>query len=172
MMDSAELDSILKCVLQRLEKEFLPLKGDETWDVRARRLFYRVVIDVFREKYLMSEEEAKEYIYVEGLNPFPGEKSGKVFNCRLYPDAILKFDDAKIAIELDRGKTGSKMKNALLKAGIHKLAGNFQKIILIFFAYGKLSKYQLSKKDQKILAFYRDKLKTYHYLLQLPNRFS
>jgi len=30
-----------------------------------------------KNNYVMSEKEAKEYIYVEGLNPFPGEKAEK-----------------------------------------------------------------------------------------------
>jgi len=170
MISSSELDELLRIAKEKLEskKGMLPKKDVETWDKRARESFYRTMTEVLRERYGMDESKAKNYIYVERFNPFPGEKGGKLFNSYLYPDAIMKSDDGqKIAVELDNGASGSRIKNALAKASILKLVGDFNKIVVFFFTYptGALDKFRLAEKEQRVLKFYQENLSTWLILI-------
>ncbi|MEM2970979.1 MAG: hypothetical protein QW270_00950 [Candidatus Bathyarchaeia archaeon] len=152
----------MKIVMERLEnkKGNLPKKGVATWDVRARELFYRTMNEIPREKYKIKN------IFVEGQNPFPGDK-GKIFNSKLYPDAIIEFEDGqRIAIELDNGDHGSRIKNALAKAGMLKLVGGFHKVVVFFFTYGALEGFKpTQEKEQKVLEFYQENFSTWLFLV-------
>jgi hypothetical protein len=119
--------------------------------------------EVFQERFGMDEESFKKYVHVEKFNPFPDDKGGKIFDSRLYPDAIFRGDDRrKLAIELDHGDKGSKIKNALTKAGILKLVGDFYGIVVFFLIYqpGTVDKFKPKKTEQKVLRFYQENLST------------
>lgn len=119
--------------------------------------------EIFKERYHMDVKTAKGYIYVEGVNRLEGKKGGTIFGSNLYPDAIIRFDDGqRLAIELDNGRRGSKIKNALTKAGVLKLVGEFYKVAVFFFVYPPLTpeRFKRGETEEKVLKFYREKLST------------
>jgi hypothetical protein len=168
VLSSSKFDSLLIIAKEKLrsKKGILSYREKvDTWDKRARKLFFQTMIEILREKYGMDESAAKKYIYVEQFNRFPGVKE-KIFGSYLYPDAIMKFDDGqKVAVELDSGWSGSKIKNALAKAGILKLVGDFYKIVVFFFVYPPLDEFKLTEIEQKVLKFYQENLSTWLFLI-------
>jgi hypothetical protein len=162
-MNITEFEGLLSTIKDKLasKKEMLPEKDEHTWDCRAREAFYYLMRDVFQERFGMDEKQFRKYIFVEKFNPLPGEKAGKIFDSRLYPDATFKDDDGrKLAIELDHGKMGSKIKNALVKAGILKLVGDFYGIVVFFFIYPPGRTFTFKETEQKVLRFYKENLCT------------
>jgi len=71
-----------------------------------------------------------ETCFVEGFNKISSKKP-ILFGSKVYPDAVIKLGNGElVAIELDWGNKGSKLRNDLAKAGIHKLIGSYTQIIL------------------------------------------
>ena len=169
-MLSKDVEDLLSDAQRKLgEQVLLESEKGTTWDRRARILFYGTLIKVFKERYHLDEGTAKHYIYVEGINPFEGKKGGTIFGSNLYPDAIIICDDGpKIAIELDHGHSGSRIKNALTKAGVLKLVGEFDKIAVFFFAYPPLSPENINKgkAEEIVLEFFRKNLSTLLFLVR------
>jgi hypothetical protein len=68
------------------------------------------------------------------------------------------------AIELDHGRTGSALKNALTKAGFNKLSGDWNRVFVIFFDESNNSKIKTAsendKRSQKVKKFYEEHLNT------------
>ena len=163
-MLSKGVEDLLNAIQSKLDGQFL-LESEKgtTWDRRARIVFYSTLIKIFKERYHLDESTAKHYIYVEGINRFTGKKGGTVFGSNLYPDAIIVCDDGpRIAVELDHGHSGSRIKNALAKAGVLKLVGEFDKIAVFFFAYPSLSPENINrgKAEETVLEFFRKNLST------------
>lgn len=158
-MLSEDVEDLLSYSQEKLGEEILPeFEKGTTWDRRARQLFYHTMIEIFKERYKIDEGTAKRYIYVEGKNLLKGKKGGTIFGSNLYPDAIMICDDGpKIAIELDHGHSGSRIKNALTKAGVLKLVGEFDKIAVFFFVYPPLIPENLNrgKAEETVLKFFR-----------------
>jgi hypothetical protein len=69
----------------------------------------------------------------------------------------------KIAIELDHGKKGSNLKNALTKAGFDKLSKDWNRVVVIFFDESKNDRIKESLKEKQtedVLKFYKEQLST------------
>jgi hypothetical protein len=68
------------------------------------------------------------------------------------------------SIELDHGRTGSALKNALTKAGFNKLSGDWNRVFVIFFDESNNSKIKTAsendKRSQKVKKFYEEHLNT------------
>ena len=173
MLTSSQLGDILSIARERLrsEKRRMPRKEGGTWDTRVRKFFYDEMFDILKEEFGVDNPD--EYLYVEGRNRLRGEKRVKLFGSGLYPDAVIKFDDAMVAIELDAGPagrpSGSRIKTALAKAGILGLTGCFQGIYVFFFIYhGETSDYERMREkelEKKVLDFYEKNLSTYLILI-------
>jgi len=161
MVSSTELDSLLSILREKLQSRKAVLA-----DKSIRTLFSETIAEVLRERFGMSEDEVKTYIYVEGcLGKILPNEGGKVFGSRLYPDAIIRFDDGlKVAVELDWGNKnrGSKLKNALAKSGMLKLTGNFHRVAVFFFLNSPI---ELTSIEQRVLKFYREDLFTWLILV-------
>ena len=173
-MLSKDVEGLLNDAQKKLsEKVLLESEKGTTWDRRARTLFYDTMVKVFKERYDIDEGTAKCHIYVEGINPFKGKKGGTIFGSNLYPDAIMICDDGpKVAIELDHGHSGSRIKNALTKAGVLKLVGEFDKIAVFFFVYPPLSSENINrgKVEETVLEFFRKNLSTLLFPVQPRKR--
>lgn len=169
-MLSKDVEGLLNDAQKKLsEKVLLESEKGTTWDKRARHLFYYTMVELFKERYDIDEGTAKRYIYVEGINPLKGKKGGAIFGSNLYPDAIMICDDEpKIAIELDHGHSGSRIKNALTKAGVLKLVGEFDKTAVFFFVYPPLTPESINrgKAEETILEFFRKNLSTLLFLVR------
>ena len=171
---SKDVESLLSHAQEKLGKKVLPeSEKGATWDRRARHSFYDAMVELFKERYDIDEGTTKRYIYVEGKNPLKGKKGGTIFGSNLYPDAIMICDDgSRIAIELDHGHSGSRIKNALTKAGMLKLAGEFDKIAVFFFVYPPLSSENINrgKVEETVLEFFRKNLSTLLFPVQPRKR--
>ena len=107
----------------------------------------------------MSTEAFLETCFVEGFNKIPGKKP-TLFGSKTYPGAVIKLSSGElVAIELDGGNKGSKLRNALAKAGMHKrLIGDYAQIILFFLAHPAQAKQriQITELERKVLKFYEE----------------
>lgn len=86
--------------------------------------------------------DSKKYLYGEGLNPIPNTFRGSpFFGAKMYPDAALISPDGqfKIAIELDHGKKGSQIRNALAKTSFSVVLGGYDRALVFFCRPPKIS---------------------------------
>ncbi len=137
-------------------------QGSGTHDKRLRKLFFETCREALIKKLGMSTEAFLETCFVEGFNKIPGKKP-TLFGSKTYPDAVIKLGNGElVAIELDWGNKGSKLRNALAKAGMHKLIGNYAQTILFFLVYPVQAKQkiQITELEQKVLKFYEEELST------------
>ena len=137
-------------------------QGSGTRDKRLRKLFFETCREVLIEKLGMSTEAFLGTCFVEGFNKIPGKKPA-LFGSKVYPDAVIKLGNGEhVAIELDWGNKGSKLRNALAKAGMLNLIGNYAQIILFFLVYPAQAKQkmQITELEQKVLKFYEEELST------------
>jgi len=112
----------------------------------------------------MDDGDARKHVFIEGFNPLPkrlGEKGGIIFGAHLYPDIIIRDDDGKkLAIEIDNGSKGSGIKNALSKAGMVWLTGDFVAVAEYYFAYKGLKMNFAGESEDKVMKFYAQNLRT------------
>jgi hypothetical protein len=148
----------------KIAKCEISFHAERTWDYRARYTVYPRLLELFEERYRIDCNAAKNYVFMEGVNPLHqvyGKKGGMIFGANLYPDCIIRFDDGKkLAIELDNGRKGSGIKNAISKAGMLKLVGDFVAVAVYYFAYEGLEKIVFESTENSVKKFYKEKLST------------
>ena len=95
-------------------------------------------IDWLKNVEGFSEEEVNASLFVEGLFGERLKPRGEFFGSVCCPDLALKASDGYIvAIELDHGSAGSKIRDALTKASFNVIAGKFNRAIVLYFVEGK-----------------------------------
>jgi hypothetical protein len=139
-----------------------------TWDTIARHYIGEKMFSWFQEYFgsrTLGDKWENCFGY-EGQNQNFAIKSIKrkeLFSSMgCYPDMYF-VKPIKIAIELDHGKKGSALKNALAKTGFDKLSGKWVKAFVLFFDESrehKIKKALKSKDSKEVLEFYREKLNT------------
>ncbi len=85
----------------------------------------------------------------------------------MYPDAAIISSEFSIAIELDHGKTGSKIRNALAKASFSVILGWYDCAIVLFFVDPPKSAddFHIGKIEERILEIYKKYFNTILYLI-------
>ena len=138
------------------------------WDILARKSFYEATSRWFHDAFKL---DAKNYLYVEAQNCPIGFSGGrKFFGSKIYPDAALVIpNQLSVAIELDHGKSGSTLRNALGKATFSVMLG-FDCAILLFFldppySAAAFSQQYLTEEEKRILEIYRTQFKTTVHLI-------
>jgi len=136
---------------------------NKTWDYHARHIIGEKMEKWFKEYFRIRElpEPWKHYFgYEAEKNKLPRTKIFSSFGC--YPDMYF-HKPVKMAIELDHGRTGSKLKSALGKAGFNKLSRDWERVCVVFFDESRnkeIEKSQKIRETKKIIDFYRDCLST------------
>lgn len=137
-------------------------KDSLTWDTKARHDIGSYIKEQFIQKFgsRLFNEKPEDYFGYEGQNN--RLERIKVFSSGCYPDMYF-LKPIKIAIELDHGKKGSNLKNALTKAGFEKLSKDWNRVFVIFFDESSNSRIKESLNEEPTkdaLKFYREQLNT------------
>lgn len=158
-----ELCSFIESLAPKLKGEVVNISKSK-WDSSARHVMGKNMEKWFKEYFPSRElsEPWKNYFGYEGQNN--KLQRVKIFSSRgCYPDMYF-LKPVKIAIELDHGRTGSALKNALTKAGFNKLSGDWNRVFVIFFDESNNSKIKTAsendKRSQKVKKFYEEHLNT------------
>jgi hypothetical protein len=138
------------------------VKDSLTWDTKARHEVGEHIKGQFMQKFgpRLLDEKLEDYFGYEGQ--YNRLKRTKVFSSGCYPDMYF-LKPTKIAIELDHGKKGSNLKNALTKAGFDRLSKDWDRVFVIFFDESRNDKIKESLKEKQtedILKFYKEQLNT------------
>jgi hypothetical protein len=134
----------------------------KSWDNAARHIIGERMYYWFKEHFgsrTLGDKWENCFGY-EGQNR--NIKRTKIFSSSAYPDMYF-LKPFKIAIELDHGRTGSKLKNALTKAGFDKLSEDWNKVFVVFFDESDNKRIKESLKDKesrKGLKFFQESLNT------------
>lgn len=158
-----ELCSFLISLKPKLNEELkITSKTEKTWDTLARHKIGKNM-----EKWVKGHFPTKKfvpwknYFSYEGKNDaIPRAKIFSSYGC--HPDLYF-LKPVKIAIELDHGKTGSKLKNAIAKAGFDYLSGDWKKVFVVFIDESNNKQITNSLDEEaskKALNFYKEQLKT------------
>jgi uncharacterized membrane-anchored protein YjiN (DUF445 family) len=156
-----ELCSFIRSL--RIAFEYNKNKKDSlTWDTKARHEMGKHIKEQFMQKFgsRLLGEKVEDYFGYEGQ--YNRLKRTKIFSSGCYPDMYF-LKPIKIAIELDHGKKGSNLKNALTKAGFDKLSKDWNRVFVIFFDESRDDKIKESLKEKQtedILKFYKEQLST------------
>ncbi len=110
-----------------------------------------------KEKGLAGVVDPDQDIYAERVKTLSRkERGGQFFGSECWPDlAILR--PIRIAIELDHGEHGKKVRDALTKASFNVLVGEWEQCYVLFFDEtkdGRLKKDSVKGKERDILAAY------------------
>jgi hypothetical protein len=137
-------------------------KDSLTWDTKARHDIGNFIKEQFMQKFgpRLLNEKLEDYFGYEGQHN--RLKRTKIFSSGCYPDMYF-LKPIKIAIELDHGKKGSNLKNALTKAGFDKLSKDWNRVVVIFFDESKNDRIKESLKEKQtedVLKFYKEQLST------------
>jgi hypothetical protein len=139
------------------------------WDTRVRKSFAEALEGWLCQHFDLSTVESKRYLYAEGYNPIPTNlRGGAFFGTKMHPDAALIMGDKRlVAIELDHGTKGSRVRNALAKASFSVVLGGFDRALVLFFVDPPKSPANLKQQDdeQRILALYQQQFDTALYVL-------
>jgi hypothetical protein len=102
-----------------IEKIRFPGRAGNNWDSSARQVMMEKFKTWLEQELGASEAEIADTLFIEGLHGSPSSLSrDKFFGSVCCPDLALKSSDGyKRAVELDRGRCGSRLRNALTKAG-------------------------------------------------------
>jgi len=152
----------------RTERVRIVPSGFKFRDKIVRANFGNAIDKWFREHF--GVEDSTDYVYVEGWRAIPKKYRGSpFFGAKMYPDAALIIPDGqfKIAIELDHGKKGSQIRNALAKASFSVGLGEYNRALVLFFVDPPKSTIDFSggSAEEKILKSYEDKFRTTLHLL-------
>lgn len=170
-LDKDSLFRFSESIPARVEADSAKLvpDGPGTWDTRARRSFGRALVGWFCEEFGLSQQESQDYIFVEGSNAVPPRfRSTSFFSSKIYPDAALVFqNEAGVAIELDHGSKGSRIKNALAKAGFCVKLGGYDRALVLFFVDPPKSRddFERTEKEEEILDLYEKHFQTKLYII-------
>ena len=82
-------------------------------------------------------------------------------------DCAIILDDYSVAIELDHGQNGSKIKAALAKASFSVMLGLYDECIVLFFVEKPKTPhdFKIRSIESKIINFYKEKLNTELFLI-------
>jgi hypothetical protein len=136
-----------------------------TWDQSARNAVYAWLKDAFGAQF---PEAPDNPVYMEGVRRIPlSFKQRTFFGTAIYPDGAVVTPGMAIAIELDHGRKGSTIRNALSKAAFAITLGGFHEAHVLFIVEGQLAE-QLADKaaDEEVLTSYQRDLKTYLPLIR------
>jgi hypothetical protein len=148
----------------RIEKLRFSGKTETNWDSPARKVMKQKFDAWLKQKLSLNTVDVEETLFVEGLfGDLPEGTHGKFFGSICCPDLALKSDDGyTIAIELDRGSSGARLRNALTKASFNVIAGGFDRSVVLFFVEIKDRKQREAKFDPNhpILKLFEEKFST------------
>lgn len=152
----------------RMERALIIKSGLKFRDKTVRENFGKAMDRWFCEYFGVGD--SKKYVYGEGLNPIPNTFRGSpFFGAKMYPDAALISPDGqfKIAIELDHGKKGSQIRNALAKTSFSVVLGGYDRALVLFFVDPPKSATDFSggTAEEKILKLYQEQFNTTLHLL-------
>ncbi|RLI70878.1 hypothetical protein DRO97_10395 [Archaeoglobales archaeon] len=153
----------------RGDREFIV--GDcigEKWDKCVRKHFWETLTKLFCQSFEISEDEARKYVYVEGFNRIPSDRRGNAFfGSKMYPDAAIISPEFSAAIELDHGKTGSKIRNSLAKASFSVILGEYDCAIVLFFVDlpKSTTDFHIGEMEKRIIEIYQTHFNTTLYLV-------
>jgi hypothetical protein len=138
-------------------------KLESNWDTPARHVMMDKFSSWLKQELALNQGEIADALFVEGVfGCLPPDARGEFFESVCCPDmALMGKDGYKIAVELDRGTTGSSLRNALTKASFNVIVGGFDRSIVLFFV-----EYKDRKRREK-------KFDSNHFVLKLfEERFS
>lgn len=148
----------------RIEKVKLPGSSETNWDTPARQEMKRKFDVWLKQELGLHTADVEETLFVEGLfGDLPAGARGEFFGSVCCPDLALKSNDGyTIAIELDRGSSGARLRNALTKASFNVIVGGFDRSIVLFFVELKDRQQRETKFDPNnhILKLFKDKFST------------
>lgn len=158
-----DLDAMLGHIATAAETLQVARSPKETWDRAARIAFYKAIrqrLDALSYALGQGRGKLNPYIYVEGVHKrIPAHFRGDFFRAGCYPDAaIIVPDRYAIAIELDHGKSGARLRNALAKASFNVLMGAFDYAVVVFDPEGR--DMQITPVEQRVLDFFEKQLRT------------
>jgi hypothetical protein len=83
----------------------------------------------------LCQADIADTLFVEGIfGDLSPSSRGEFFGSVCCPDMALKCNERyTVAVELDRGSTGSKLRDALTKASFNVIVGEFDRSIVLFF---------------------------------------
>jgi hypothetical protein len=147
----------------RIEK--IPGKTETNWDTPARQIMKQKFDAWLKQELGLRSADVEETLFVEGLSrKLPASRRGKFFGSVCCPDLALMSnnDDYTIAVELDHGASGAKLRNALAKASFNVLVGGFKQSIVLFFVEAKDRQQRETKfdPDHRILNLFKKEFKT------------
>jgi hypothetical protein len=148
----------------RRERSTILQAGQGKWDTYVRKNFANALENWFRDYFHLPIVKSNKYVFIEGHNTIPYKLRGKAFfGTTMHPDAALIMDNkCLMAIELDHGKNGSQMRNALAKASFSVLLGKFRKAMVLFFVDPPKSAidFKRSENEERILDLYQLRFNT------------
>ena len=148
----------------KIEKVKFPGKTEANWDSPARQIMRQKFEVWLKQELNLQAVDIEETLFVEGLfGDLPEGTHGKFFGSICCPDLAVKSDDGyTIAIELDRGSSGARLRNALTKASFNVIAGGFDRSVVLFFVEIKDRKQRETKFDPNhpILKLFEEKFST------------
>jgi hypothetical protein len=147
-----------------IEKLNSPRNTGTDWDTPARQQMKQKFGAWLKQELGLDTDDVKETLFVEGLfGDLPAGTRGEFFGSVCCPDLALKSNDEyTIAVELDHGSSGARLRNALTKASFNVILGGFNRSIVLFFVDLKDRKQRETKFNSKheILKLFEDKFAT------------
>lgn len=147
-----------------IEKIKVPGRTETNWDTPARQAMKDRFVTWLKGAEDFSEAGINASLFVEGLfGDLPPGARGEFFGSVCCPDMALKANDGYIvAVELDRGSSGSSLRDALTKASFNVIVGGFSRSVVLFFVEVKDEVRHIKKFDSvhPILKLYAERFKT------------
>ena len=148
----------------RIRKVKFPGRTETNWDTPARQEMKQKFDAWLKQELGLHTADIEKTLFVEGLfGDLPAGARGEFFGSVCCPDLALKSNDGyTIAIELDRGSSGARLRNALTKASFNVTIGGFDRSIVLFFVELKERQQRETKFDPNhpILKLFKEKFST------------
>jgi hypothetical protein len=148
----------------RIETVKFPGRSENNWDMPARKEMMKKFSFWLKKEFGLVTTDVEKILFVEGLlGKLSAEAKGDFFGSVCCPDLSLKsIDGYLIAIELDHGSSGAKLRDALTKASFNVITGGFNLSIVLFFVDLSDKQQRENKFDpnNKILKYFKDELST------------
>jgi hypothetical protein len=119
----------------KIEKINFQGKSENNWDTPARQVMMDKFSSWLKQELGLTQLEIEDALFVEGIfGKLSSEVRGDFFGSVCCPDMALQDKDGfKIAIEIDHGKSGYQLRNALAKASFNVTSGRFDRSLVLFF---------------------------------------
>lgn len=129
------LPSLLDADETKIQKINLPGRQETNWDSPAREVMKQKFCTWLKDHLDLSEVAIERTLFVEGLfGNLPSGVQGEFFGSVCCPDlALTSSDGYSVAVELDHGSTGSRLRDAITKASFNVLVGGFDVSMVLFF---------------------------------------